>query len=48
MMKRIPSRVKAAVLPRAIEIGRFIFMALTFLLFTFLLWAVTVIGHHTR
>jgi hypothetical protein len=48
MMKRIQSRVKAAVLPRAIEISRFVFMAFTFLLFTFLLWAVTVIGPHTR
>jgi hypothetical protein len=44
MMKRIPSRAKTTVLPRAVEIGRFIFMALTFLLFTVLLWAVTFIG----
>ncbi|MBI3994719.1 MAG: hypothetical protein HY349_01950 [Nitrospirae bacterium] len=44
-MKQIRSRVKAAVLPRAIEIGRFSFMALTFLFFAFLLWAVAVIGH---
>jgi hypothetical protein len=47
-MKRIQSRIKTAVLPRAIEVGRFVFMALTFLLFTFLLWAVTFIGQHTR
>ncbi len=45
MMKRIQSRIKAAVLPRSIEIGRFVFMALTFLFFTLLFWAVTVIGH---
>jgi len=43
-MKRLQSRVKAAVLPRAIEVGRFAFMALTFLLFTVLLWSITVIG----
>jgi hypothetical protein len=47
-MKRIQSRVKSAVFSRTIEVGRFVFMALTFLLFTFLLWAVTFIGQHTR
>jgi hypothetical protein len=48
MMKRIQSRIKTAVLPRAIEVGRFIFMALTFLIYVSLLWAVSLIGHHTH
>ncbi|MBI3610709.1 MAG: hypothetical protein HY204_08420 [Nitrospirae bacterium] len=48
MMKRIQSRVKAAVLPRAIEVGRFVFMVLAFLLFASLLWAVSLIGHASQ
>jgi hypothetical protein len=48
MMKRIQSRVKAAVLPRMVEVGWFVFMALAFLLLAFLLWTLAVIGQHTR
>jgi len=48
MRKRIQSRVKTAVLPPAIEIGRFVFMALAFLLFVSILSAVTFIGQHIR
>ncbi|HUK56070.1 MAG TPA: hypothetical protein VLY20_05370 [Nitrospiria bacterium] len=47
-MKRFRTRVKAAVLPRAIEIGRFIFMALAFLLFVFFFWVVSLIGHNSH
>jgi hypothetical protein len=47
-MKRLPSRVKTAVLPRTITMGRFIFMALAFLLFVSFFSAVTFIGHHAR
>lgn len=47
-MKRIQSRIKTVVLPHAIEVGRFIFMALTFLLYVSLLWAVSLIGHQTH
>jgi hypothetical protein len=47
-MKRFQTRVKAAVLPRLFEVGRFIFMSLVFLLFVFLFWAVSLVGHHSN
>ena len=47
-MKRMRSRIKTAVFPRAIEVGSLIFMALAFLLFVSILSAVTFIGQHTR
>ena len=47
-MKRIRTRVKAAVLPRLVEVGRFIFMSLAFLLFVLLYWAVSLLGHHSH
>jgi len=47
-MKRFRTRVKAAALPRLVEVGRFIFMSLAFLLFVLLYWAVSLIGHHSH
>ncbi|HET6466325.1 MAG TPA: hypothetical protein VFH55_12010 [Nitrospiria bacterium] len=47
-MKRFRTRVKATVLPRLVEVGRFIFMSLAFLFFVMLYWAVSLIGHHSH
>ena len=47
-MQRIRTRVKAAVLHRLSEVGRFIFMSLAFLLFVLIYWAVSLIGHHSH
>lgn len=47
-MKRFRARVKTAVLPRSIEIGRFIFMTMSFLFLAFLLWTVSFIGQQSH
>ena len=46
-MRRIRSKVKAAVLPRAMVFGRFVIMALALLIYASLLWILTHVTPHS-